>query len=178
MLIKQYPKPVKFFAGFIYSEEQVYLKSRNILRRKFGAIDFESDKISFDFTAYYKQEMGEGLIRRFISFERIISPDKLRGIKLFCIHLEKKFSYSGKRKINIDPGYLNEAKLVLSTTKDFSHRIYLGKGVFAEVTLCYKDRDFRGFETTYPDYQTPRYKEIFLSMRKRYREQLKNDSKR
>jgi len=167
------PLPVKFICGFIYSKEHTYKKTRSILEKKFGKIDFESQAIDFNFTDYYRDEMGKPLFRRFISFKKMHNPSSFVNIKLFCIKIEKRYSSEDKRTINIDPGYLNDAKLVLTTTKDFSHRIYLNKGIYAEVTLCFKGGSFCDFPTTFPDYRTCLYKDIFLTIRNIYRQNLK-----
>jgi hypothetical protein len=186
MLKKEFPLPVKFIIGFIYSNNDIYEKTKILLKRRFGAIDFESEQFVFDYTNYYSDEMGENLFRRFIAFKKLVTPDKFAAIKSFCMKLEKKFSFGTnkvsfprkresivwKRRINIDPGYINEAKLVLTTTKDFSHRIYLGQGVYAEITLCYQGGDFRDLPTTYPDYRTKEYKENFRLIREIYRTQI------
>ncbi len=177
MLKRLFPLAVKFFCGFIYSNEDSYLKTYKILERKFGKIDFASVRFDFIFTSYYEKEMGRSLYRRFVSFERLKDPAKFAAIKLFCIKIEKKLTQGGKRTINIDPGYINEGKLVLTTTKDYCHRIYVGCGIFEEVTLYYKDSNFQDLPTTYPDYKTPGYKEIFLVLREKYRQQLKNNAK-
>lgn len=174
MLKRVLPLPVKFICGFIYSSEANYAKTREILKRKFGKIDFESKCFDFTFTNYYEKEMGSPLFRRFISFEKLRDPASFASIKVFCIKVENKFASNAKRTINIDPGYINEGKLVLTTTKDYYHRIYVGKGIFEEVTLYYKGSGFQDFPTTYPDYKTPEYKEIFISMRNKYREALRN----
>ena len=84
-----------------------------------------------------------------------------------------KWTLGGKRRVNIDPGYISQSKLVLATTKDHSHRIYLGQGIFAEVTLRYYKGTFRAWEWTYPDYASPPYIAIFNHIRKLYKEQLK-----
>lgn len=172
MLAKQYPQAVKFVCTFIYSEESLYQKVKAIFIRKFGLVDFESDRIDFDFTEYYYPEMGQPLFRRFISFEKLKNPVDLVKIKNFAIKIEKKFAINNRRQINIDPGYLAQSKLVLTTTKDFSHRIYLGKGIYAEVTLQFKDGKFIESESTFPDYRTKKYKDIFFAIRKIYRKQL------
>jgi len=176
MLHTQLPLPVKFICTFIYRDETTYEKVKSLLERKFGRVDFESQKINFDFTDYYYDEMGKPLFRRFISFEKLRKIPDFVNIKLFCIKLEKKFSHMNKRSINIDPGYLNEAKLVLTTTKDFSHRLYINKGVYAEVTLHYANKTFAYFPTTFPDYRTPQYVDILLSIRKIYSKQIKQFS--
>ena len=175
MLYKAYPLPVKFVCAFIYSDPAVYQQTKSIMERKFGRVDFESQTIDFNFTDYYEKEMGKNLTRRFIAFTKLARADNFVKIKDFCLKLEKKFAWNNKRIINIDPGYLTEAKLVLTTTKDFHHRIYIGKGIFAEVTLsfCKKENNFLDFPTTFPDYRTQRYKDILLGIRSTYKEQLK-----
>ena len=167
------PLPVKAICAFIYSNEEVYSQTKKILERKYGVIDFESRRINFIHTPYYEPEMGKPLYRRFISFKKLRKADKFVDMKLFCIKLEKKYAKDNKRIVNIDPGYINDAKLVLTTTKDFAHRIYLSKGIFAEVTLVYKDKTFQDLPTTFPDYRTPEYKEILRAIKSNYHNQLK-----
>lgn len=172
MLEIHFPLPVKFICGFIYTTESVYHDTKRYLEKRFGPTDFESGKIDFNSTEYYHPEMGKPLSRRFLSFKKLRKPDQFATIKLYCIKLEKKFALNSQRQINIDPGYLNEAKLVLTTTKDFAHRIYLGRGIFAEITLTYLKDHFSENPTTFPDYRTQKYKEIFLNIRKIYRQQI------
>ena len=174
MLYTQLPLPVKFICAFIYADKDAYSKTEIILEKKFGKIDFQSQEIDFNFTDYYHQEMGKPLFRRFISFKKLRKASDFVAIKLFCIKLENKFAQKKQRRVNIDPGYINDAKLVLTTTKDFSHRIYLNKGIFAEVTLHFANGKFNYFPTTFPDYKTPQYTNIFLSIRKKYHKQIKN----
>lgn len=170
------PEKVKLFIGIIFSEELFLKKVELILKKKIGPIDFSSPLFNFDFfTDYYQKEMGPGLKRKFISFKRLIRPEEIVKIKLFCLKVEKRFSIKKKRKVNLDPGYLNEAKLILVTTKDFAHRIYLKRGVFSEVTLLYKNKTFQDLDWTFPDFRTAQYKEFFLKIRKIYREQIKDD---
>jgi hypothetical protein len=173
MLYVNLPSPAKFILGFIYSKEDIYQDAKKVLEKRIGRADFESPKINFDFTDYYYPEMGRPLFRRFISFTRLKNPQNLVKIKLFCIKVERKYALDDKRRINIDPGYLTEAKLILATTKDFSHRIYLAKGIYAEVTLCFKEGRFCDLATTFPDYRTTQYKEIFTVIRNIYRENIK-----
>lgn len=175
MLNLSFPKKVKFICGFIYKDEKIYEKVKILMQKKFGIIDYESETIDFNFTNYYEEEMGKNLLRKFISFKILRRIEEFRKIKLYCIQLEKKFSYNNKRRINIDPGYLNEAKLVLLSTKDFYHRIYLGKGVFCELTLYYAHKNFQDLPWTYPDYRTSSYKNIFLEIRNIYRNQIKSE---
>jgi len=117
--------------------------------------------------------MGKDLKRKFISFQKLIPPPRISEIKLFTNGIEKRFAKVNKRRINIDPGYLNSAKLVLATTKDFSHRIYLRKGIFAELTLFYEDKKFHPLKWTYPDYCSQPYYDILNRIRDIYVEQIK-----
>lgn len=162
------PHPAKLIAGIIASSEKAFSASELLLEKEFGPPDYRSVTIPFDFTDYYEKEMGSGLKRRFLSFKRLIDPALLADIKLTANRIEAGISGCAagvKRPVNIDPGYITDAKLVLASTKDYSHRIYLGRGIYAEVTLFYKDRSFRSCEWTYPDYRTEAYIEIFNHIR-------------
>jgi len=164
--------PVKLIIGFIYKEEGVLSKAKYSLLKRFGKIDFESEDIPFDHTGYYEKEFGKNLIRRFISFEKLISAENLADIKIFTNAIEKKLAVNHLRKINIDPGYINFSKLVLATTKDYIHRIYLKKNIYAEMTLFYRNKTFNPWEWTYADYKTQIYLEIFIKIRELYAKQI------
>lgn len=179
MIKLKYPPPVKLIAGIIYRKEELFVRVKDELAGEYGEIDFESACLLFHYTRYYQEEMGENLKRKFISFKKLINPEKLVSIKLFTNKLEKKFLFPGslKRQINIDPGYLTLSKLILATTKNFSHRIYLGDGIYAEVTLRYlKDKGFQPWEWTYPDYKSKEYLQIFNQLRCYYQKQLKEEN--
>lgn len=179
MVRVRYPEPVKLVVGMISGEAELFTKVKEGLAKEYGEIDFESVLLSFRYTSYYQKEMGENLKRKFISFKKLIDSERLVSIKLFTNKLEEKFLWPGssRRKINIDPGYLTLSKLVLATTKDFSHRIYLGSGIYAEVTLRYlKNKGFQPWEWTYPDYRSREYLEIFNQLRSRYQQELKEKS--
>jgi len=98
--------------------------------------------------------MGKELIRQWVSFSQLIKEDEIKDIKLKTIQLEKLLANKdGRRNVNIDPGYVSLSKLVLASTKNYAHRIYLGDGIFAEITLIYRKGMFRPLEWTYPDYR-------------------------
>lgn len=177
MLELRYPGKVKHITALIYSREEVYSTAKKILIKKYGPLDLESLALPFTYTDYYRQEMGQDLVRRFISFKNLIKPDRLVSLKLFAVKTERKYAPAGKRIINIDPGYMDCAKLVLSTTKDYSHRIYLSKGIYAEVTLTYKNNQWTDLPSTFPDYRTDTYKEILTRIREIYCEQIKGSRK-
>lgn len=165
-------EPVKLIIGFIYKKKEDLNKVKLELKKLFGEIDFESRKLIFNLTDYYEKEFGKGLKRCFISFNKLISPSGLSGIKAATNRIEKRTLKGNCRLVNIDPGYLNLSKLVLASTKDFRHRIYLSKGIFAEITLFYQNKTFQPWEWTYPDYRTQDYLNIFNRIREIYGEQI------
>ena len=161
-------KPVKLITGLIFKSEASLEKAEAVLISKFGRIDFKSEVIPFDQTDYYKVEMGFGLKRVFLSFRKLINPARLPVIKRLTNNIEVKFSLKGNRLINIDPGYLALAKVVLASTKDYCHRLYLGKGIFAEITLSFRGNSFKPWEWTYPDYKKIEYIAVFNKIRQLY----------
>jgi hypothetical protein len=167
------PEHVKLFAGIITASTDLSQKALEKFSERFGKIDHSSLKIDFGFTEYYKDEMGEKLYRYWVSFDRLIDPSELSAAKILSNSIEENFTQSGKRRVNIDPGYITPAKVVLASSKDFSHRIYLKDGIYAEVTLIYKHKDFTPLQWTYPDYQSPTAYEFFHEIRKMHQAQLK-----
>ena len=164
---------VKIITGLIAGEKDLFEKAENALLKKFGPIDLQSEVLLFNHTDYYTEEMGKPLLRKFVSFKKLVKPDGIQKIKLFTNKLEDAFSSNGKRRINVDPGYLTAAKLVLLSTKDYTHRIYLGSGIYAEVTLHYKYGVFEPWQWSYPDYKTPDYKNFFIGVRRKYLDGIK-----
>jgi len=168
-----YPQHRKLIVGFIYKDEKDLKRVELILSRRYGPVDHRSPELSFTYTKYYEDEMGSNLKRRFVSFGRLLLTDRCWRVKLFTNRIESRFSAKGKRVINIDPGYITLGKLVLFTTKDYTHRLYLGDGIFGESTLQFKDGSFRAWEHTYPDYRTEEYIIYFNTVRDIYQKQLK-----
>ncbi|MFH0826756.1 MAG: DUF4416 family protein [Candidatus Omnitrophota bacterium] len=166
--------PVKLIVGFIFKNSPTLKDALAALEKRFGKIDFESKPLRFAHTDYYEKEMGRGLMRIFVSFKNLILPSDLARVKICTNRIEGKFLSGKNRLINIDPGYLELPKLVLATTKDFNHRIYLKEGIFAEVTLYYTHKTFRPWVWTYPDYRTQGYLGIFNKIREIYESQIKN----
>jgi hypothetical protein len=170
------PEKVKLIVGMLSQNLELFSSAEKELEKKFSEIDYRSNLLPFSHTDYYEKEMGKNLLRKFISFKKLIFPEEIVEIKIFTNELEEKFSFEGKRKINLDPGYLTLSKLVLVSTKDYSHRVYLNKGIYAEATLFYKDKKFQNFPYTYPDYRTEEYKKIFQEIRNIYYKQfIKSD---
>jgi len=168
------PKPAKLFTSLIASEDTVFNRSLEDLRLVFGEIDFISERFPFDFTDYYTEEMGSPLFRHFITFERLISIPLLPEIKQTTNRLEEKHSApNGKRRVNIDPGYLSLVHAILATTKGYTHRPYLRDGIYADLTLVYQNKTFQPLEWTYPDYRQDQIILLFNRFRKKYMEDLK-----
>lgn len=167
-------KPVKLIVGFIFKEKIFFEKAKLSLTKYFGKIDFESGLIPFNSTNYYREELGDGLSRAFISFAKLIKPQQIAKIKVLTNKIEKKLSREKRRLINIDPGYLNLAKLVLASTKDYVHRIYLDKGIYGETTLFYQDKSFQDWKWTYPDFRSKEHIGIFNQIRELYAEQIQD----
>ena len=162
------PVDVKLFCAVTFSDPVLYNETKLFLENKFGPIEIISAIYDFNFTRYYFKEMGAGLKKQLLGFERLIAPDRLPDFKLATNEIEKKFTINGNRKLNIDPGYLDAAKVVLATTKNFDHRIYLGKGIYGDVHLRYRGRKFHFNSWTYPDYRDMLVIEFFARLRKRY----------
>lgn len=170
--IKPFDKE-KLIIGIIYNS--FYFNIENIkteLERNFGFIDFESNVLDFKHTDYYNDEMGENLKKIFFSFKDLIYPNTLSSIKIKTNKLEENFFINKGRKINLDPGILSLAKLILASTKNFSHRIPLNDGIYGEVTLSFKNGKWVTFPYTFPDYQTNEYLDIFQSIRSIYKNQI------
>jgi len=166
-------KPVKQICAVMYSPAADPESPLADLEKLFGKIDHKSPKYDFTFTKYYNDEMENGLRKQFLSFENLIMPDQLADIKNSTNQIESQYSIEGKRTVNLDPGYLEESKLILASTKNFSHRIYLKDGIWAELTLSYASGKFVTHPWTYPDYQTELAYDFLRKVREIYISQLK-----
>ncbi len=169
------PQPVKLVMSFISGEEKECAAAISEADQRYGPVDFLSEALPFHFTVYYEPEMGRGLWRRLAGFGPLIAPEQLVAIKVWTNALEARF-LSGRqgRKVNIDPGYIAASKFVLATGKDYSHRIYLGEGIYGDLTLCFQKGAFTPLPWTYPDYRTQPLIGLINLLRKRYLWQLKN----
>ena len=171
------PKPVKLVISLIFNNSADLVIIKNKLGESLGNVDFESEILNFEHSDYYKKEMGENLRRKFLAFRKLIKRDKLVNIKILCNDLESSFMNDGRRNVNIDPGYLAHEHLILATGKGFAHRPYLGRGVYADLTLIYTQNDYQSLDWTYPDYNENRIKDFFRQLRKIYNTNLSEDNK-
>ena len=169
-------QPVKLLVSVLTSLPAVLPEVEVELAALLGPVDLRSDTYAFDSTHYYDRQMGSPLSRSFFGFAGLISPAGLAGIKLKTNRLEEVLARrfpALERPVNLDPGYLEESKVVLASTKNFFHRIFIGEGIYAEVTLHWQGGRWQCFPWTFPDFRTGRYDEFFSQLRRLYRDQLK-----
>jgi hypothetical protein len=159
--------------SLITSNDFILHQVLEVLVRRYGEIDFKSDVLPFDLTNYYTKEMGEKLFRRLVAFHPLIPRESLVAIKRETNEIEETYSVEDRRRINIDPGYISAEHLILATTKGYTHRPYLGAGIYADLTLIYERGEFRPLKWTYPDYASPKMRELLTHLRKRYVKELK-----
>ncbi len=166
------PEEVKLISGMISGSREILAEAAGRLEREFGPIDLVGEVMEFDFTHYYDEEMGTGLLRQFVALKKLIDPEEIVAIKRITNDIEDNFAEGPNRKVNLDPGYITESKLILASTKDFSHRIYLSDGIYAEVTLMYVRGRWVSQPYTFPDYASGRYDNFLTKARNALRAKL------
>ena len=167
------PEPVKLIAGIFSAKEDLIERAIRDLEAMFGPLDWKSAGLFFDRTRYYEKEMGWPLFRRFIAFRDLIRPESIVAVKRRTNELEKCYGREGKRAVNIDPGYICMERLVLATGKNYTQRIYLSEGVYADLTLVFQKGCFTPLPWTYKDYSDPFLIEQFHEIRERYKAQVR-----
>lgn len=160
--------PVKLLAFVLWADAGARQESLAALSAAFGEIDFSGADRPFDRTDYYRAEMGAGLSRRLVSFERLIAPEGIVGIKLECNEMERRLRGPGGRRVNLDAGYLDRGKLVLASMKFGTQKIHLGAGVWADPCGRRKRSGWAWFEWSFPDLADGRYDAELDAVRRRY----------
>ena len=173
----------KLIIGLLAGDADVLREASRRLTRAFGAIDLSSPCWPFEATDYYRDEIGDTIVRQFISFESLVAQDQLAEIKRLTNDFERRIRDDlalpeTRRPVNIDPGLITLSKLVLATTKDHAHRIYLGRGIHAEVTLRYSQRSWQPWPWTYPDYAAETYHPFFDQVRESLKARLHDSGHR
>jgi hypothetical protein len=168
------PAPAKLVIGMILQDRSLVDPIAEKLKERFGAVDMVSSWYGFQYTDYYEKEMGAPLWRRFFAYDALIEQESLPDIKLTTNEIEAEFSLEGRRRMNLDPGYLVMERFVLATGKNFSHRIYLNHGIYADLTLVYTKGAFQNLPWTYPDYQSREVQVFLTKVRDRYQWKLKH----
>jgi hypothetical protein len=167
------PERVKLIASVFSGDEGRLARAESLLSIGYGPLDYQSELLQFAHTDYYTPEFGAPLVRKILAFERLIDPADLAMVKCRTNEMEWADSVGERRGVNIDPGYVSLSKLVLATTKDHVSRIYLGNGIYAEVTLRYQGGTFHPWPWTYPDYASSTYITIMNLIRRKYHQQLR-----
>lgn len=173
MSLPQPPTPAKLIVGFFVKEKTLAAGIAQTLQDRLGSVDMISAWLDFDFTAYYEKEMGAPLSRRLVVFKTLVEQTELAAIKQMTNAIEQTYQRQGQRRVNIDPGYLLPERFVLASGKNFTHRIYIGQGIYADLTLIYQKGAFRTLPWTYPDYAGKHLIDFLTLVRKKYMLDLK-----
>jgi hypothetical protein len=176
MSIPQSPKPAKLVVGLFMKEKSLIVPVVTELVEKIGSIDMVSQWLPFNYTSYYEPEMGSPLFRRVLAFKFLVEQSSLPEIKIITNKIEKKYSKNDKRLVNIDPGYMLHERFVLATGKNYTHRIYIGMGIYADLTLIYQKGSFKKLSWTYPDYTEKNMLTYLEMVRNKYAVDLKMPS--
>ena len=170
------PKLAKLVIGLFLNDKTLFNRLALELTSAFGSMDIITSWMRFDYTNYYESEMGSPLFRRLATFQTLVKQGDLAKIKLTTNRFEEKWSRDGRRTVNIDPGYLLHERFVLASAKNFSHRIYIGHGIYADLTLIYQNGDFKKLPWTYPDYADKPIITFLTNVRNKYIVDLKRIS--
>jgi hypothetical protein len=173
MAAPQPPYPVKYFIAVLFREEQFLHKASVLFLEEWGEADFEGKDHPFTVTDYYEKELGADLKRRLISFKRLLEPTQLVPMKLACNAIEEHLSTQGNRRVNCDVGFLDHNKIVLASAKEAGQKIYLDRGIYADLAGRYKNGRYQPFEWSFPDFKDGRYDEELVTMRSLYLMQMK-----
>ncbi len=175
MSLPNLPLPGRAFLSVLSARQDEFWPAlRPRLEQFLGGLDYESGPIPFSLTSYYDPELGTPITRRILSFGRPLPLDGLAEVKLATNSLEQEWAQDGRRLFNLDPGYLTQERLVLATGKNFTHRVYLSQGIWADLTLIFQRGDWVALPWTFPDYATPEVKTHLTRIREMYRDSLKH----
>ena len=167
-------EPEKLVIGIMYTDGDHFRSVTDVLTQHFGKADFETEEYSFsDYSGYYDGEMDGRVMKRFVSFERLVDPSSLSEIKIRTNGIEDDMSVSGNRRVNIDPCLLSHGRFVMATTKGASFRVPLSDGIFADLSLVYSRGEWTDFFWTYADVKSDRMKRFLSDVRRIYLEQRK-----
>ena len=167
------PQPVKLLVGVLYADEADLEWAKGRLEEAFGLPDYVSHPTPFQITQYYEKEMGPDLLRAFFSFEQLINPGALATIKITTNRMEEERAVEGKRRVNLDPGYMDYYKIVLASGKPSGQKIYLGRGIYADPALYY-DRGWKPYDWGFPDFRQGTYNQLFEAIRGLYKRQCRD----
>lgn len=167
MSVRSEPRPARLVVSVIYRDERRFAEAVPRVESVAGPVRAAGGPLPFDRTDYYGREMGAPLFRRFLAAERAVPRGSLAPIKVAMESIEAEMSEGGRRTVNLDPGLLTPENFILATGKNFSHRVYLGEGVFGDLTLVYRSGEFRPLPWTYPDYASEGVRSLLADLRRK-----------
>ncbi|MBN2103944.1 DUF4416 family protein [bacterium] len=167
------PQSVKLLCGVLYSDPETLEHAFRRLESVYGPVDYRSTEFPFDLTDYYVSEMGSPIMRLFLSFQKLMHPKSIARIKIETNAIESDIMVNGRRRVNLDPGYMDYDKVVLASAKYNGQKIYLDHGIWADLTLHYTKGHFDPYPWSFPDFKLGLYNEVFLEIRRLYKEQRK-----
>ena len=167
--------PVKLICGFMWNAAVDIRPAIQIIQQNWGRFDAKTPEFDFSHTQYYLDEFGDHLKKQYVSFERMVSIDDIPDIKILSNEIEERFIHNGSRSVNIDPGYVADAKILMATTKNLAHRTYIGKNIFADLQLIFRRQTYEPTPWTFADMREPRMIEFFNGVREKYIEQLQSE---
>lgn len=176
--VPRIPDPARLIVSVLASDPVHLGHARQQLIERLGPLEEEIGPLPFDFTSYYDRELGKGVKRWLWVFSDLVDGSCLLRIKLLVNELEQTHSEAGCRTFNLDPGLMTLGNFVLATGKNNAHRIYLGEGIFADLTLIYRSGTYRPLEWTYPDYADSQLIDILNTLRENYKCRLAQNPKR
>ena len=169
--------PVKLFVGILFQPQLEWSGILEKLESEIGDADFISKSVPFSHSTYYENEMGPGLLKAFVGIKAPFDPADLSKVKQQTCGIEQEFRIGDQRTINLDPGLVTLHNVILASTKNFSHRIPLQDGIYAEVTLLYQNGGYQALPWSYPDFQFPFYQSALLNLRALHKTQLEVHSR-
>lgn len=172
MSVPREPAAAKLITGLLFTDFEVRRRVLAALQERFGPLDFLAEARPFTYTDYYEPELGSGIQRQTAGFAELVRPEDLPDIKLFTNGIEAQYTWEGRRSVNIDPGLLSEERVVLATGKNFTHRIYLREGIYADLTLIYQSGSYQTLPWTYPDYRDETLRHFLGALRRKLMVQL------
>ncbi len=167
--------PVQPVLAVLFRDSTLLEPVRDKVDSHWGPMEYQSDPIPFNVTDYYRDEFGEDLKRSIWSFEEQMDASHLVRRKKEAESVEQRFARNGDRRVNLDPGYIDPAKLVLASGKENGQKIYLDKGVFADIILFYEKGEWKPMPWTFPDFRDGRYDEALTRIRTQWKRKQKQN---
>jgi hypothetical protein len=167
-------EPVVYFCALLARSDFTLREAESALAERFGEIELRCGPWRFTDTDYYAPQIGNDLLRSFVSFDRLGSPEDLPAAKLFTNALEERLAVASghPRPLNIDPGYLGLAQMVLASAKPFAHRVPLSGGIHAQLEYLFRHGGASFLEWTFPEYRRAEVVDFFLRLRQHYKRML------